>query len=69
MYMQTIFSFLLIYIIEQLKFWRKQDDRTQIGEGNIVLNVIIIQKAYTKSSVGQHGPPTKAKAGSGAMGE
>jgi hypothetical protein len=28
---------------------------------NNVLNVIIIQKANTKSSVGQHGPPTNAK--------
>jgi hypothetical protein len=33
---------------------------------NIVQNVIIIQNANTKLSVGQHGPPTKAKVGSGA---
>ena len=38
---------------------------------NNVLNVIIVQKKipHTKSSVGQHAPPTKAKAGSGAMEE
>ena len=36
---------------------------------NKVLNVIIVQKTHTKSSVGQHGPSTKAKAGSGAMEE
>ena len=36
---------------------------------NKVLNAIIVQKTHTKSSVGQHGPPTKAKAGSGAMEE
>ena len=34
---------------------------------NKVLNVILVQKTHTKSSVGQHGPSTKAKAGSGAM--
>jgi hypothetical protein len=32
-----------------------------------VLKVIIIQKANIKSGVGQHGPRTKAKVGSGAM--
>jgi hypothetical protein len=31
-----------------------------------VSNVIIIQQANTKYSVGQHGPPTNAKVGSGA---
>ena len=36
---------------------------------NKVLNVIIVQKTHTKSSVGQHGPSTKAKAGSGDMDE
>jgi hypothetical protein len=30
---------------------------------------LIIQKANTKSSVGQHGPPTNAKVGSGAAEE
>jgi hypothetical protein len=35
-----------------------------------VLNVIIIlKKENTKSIVGQHGPPTKAKVRSGAMEE
>jgi hypothetical protein len=45
--------------------------RIKIAIGYIkrVLNVIIIQKAYTKSSVGQHGPPTKARIGPGAMEE
>jgi hypothetical protein len=32
-------------------------------------NVIIIQKAITKSSVGQYGPETNAKVGSGAAEE
>jgi hypothetical protein len=32
-------------------------------------SVIIIQKANTKSSVGQHGPPTNTKVGSGAAEE
>ena len=36
---------------------------------NIVLNAIIIPKTHTKSSVRQHGPPTNAKIGSGAMNE
>jgi hypothetical protein len=36
---------------------------------NNVLNVIIIQRANTKSCVGQHGPPTNAKVGSGAAEE
>jgi hypothetical protein len=45
------------------------DIRISYGEVNKVLSVIIIQKAYRKLSVGQHGPPTKAKVGSGAMGE
>jgi hypothetical protein len=39
------------------------------SEINNVSNVIIIQKANTKSSVGQHGPPTNAKVGSGVMEE
>jgi hypothetical protein len=38
----------------------------QNTEVNNVYNVIIIQKANTKSSVGQHGPLTNAKVGSGA---
>jgi hypothetical protein len=36
-------------------------------EDNKVWNVSIIQRAITKPSVGQHGPPTNAEAGSGAM--
>jgi hypothetical protein len=36
---------------------------------NNVSNGIIIQKAITKSSVGQHGPPANAKVGSGAANE
>ena len=36
---------------------------------NKILNVIIVQKTHTKSSVGQHGPSTEAKVGSGAMEE
>jgi hypothetical protein len=36
---------------------------------NNVSNVIIIQRANTKSSVRQHGPPSNAKEGSGAMEE
>jgi hypothetical protein len=35
------------------------------SEVNNVSNVIIIQKANTKSSVGQHSPSTNAKVGSG----
>ena len=34
-------------------------------QSNKVLNVIIVKKTHTKSNVGQHGPSTKAKAGSG----
>jgi hypothetical protein len=34
-----------------------------------VWKVIIIEKAITKSSVGQHGPSTNAKVGSGAAEE
>jgi hypothetical protein len=34
-----------------------------------VSNVIIIQKANTKSSIGQHGPLTNVKVGSGAAEE
>jgi hypothetical protein len=41
----------------------------QISEINNVSNVIIIQKANTKSSLGQQGLPTNAKVGSGAMEE
>jgi hypothetical protein len=41
----------------------------QNSEVKYVLNVIIIQKAITESSVGQHGPPTNAKVGSGAYEE
>jgi hypothetical protein len=41
----------------------------QNSEVNIVKNVIIIQKANTKSSVGQHGPPTNAKVGAYAAEE
>jgi hypothetical protein len=37
----------------------------QNSEVNDVSNVIIIQNANTKSSVGQHGPPKNAKVGSG----
>jgi hypothetical protein len=32
-------------------------------------NAITIKKASTKSSVGQHGPPTNTKVGSGAAEE
>jgi hypothetical protein len=38
----------------------------QNSEVNNAWNEIIVQKAITKSSVGQHGPPTNAKVGSGA---
>jgi hypothetical protein len=38
---------------------------TQNSEVNNASNVITIQKANTKSSVGQHGRPTNAKVGSG----
>jgi hypothetical protein len=41
-------------------------DRSEVSN---VSNVIIIQKANTKSSEGQHGPPTNAKVGSGAAEE
>jgi hypothetical protein len=41
----------------------------QNSEVNNVSNVIIIQRANTKSSVGQQGPPTNAKVGSGAIEE
>jgi hypothetical protein len=34
---------------------------------NNVQNIITLQKVITNSSVGQHRPPTNAKAGSGAM--
>jgi hypothetical protein len=37
----------------------------QNSEVNDVYNAIVIQKAITKSSLGQHGPPTNAKVGSG----
>jgi hypothetical protein len=39
------------------------------GEVNNAPNVTIIQRANTKSSVGQHGPLKNAKVGSGAMEE
>jgi hypothetical protein len=39
---------------------------TSNSEDNNVSNVIIIQKADTKSIVGQHARPTNAKVGSGA---
>jgi hypothetical protein len=39
------------------------------SEVNNVSNVIIIEKANTKSSVGQHGPSTNAKVGPGAAEE
>jgi hypothetical protein len=39
----------------------------QNSEVQNVWNVIIIQEANRKLSVGQHGPPTNAKTGSGAM--
>jgi hypothetical protein len=35
----------------------------------VYIYVIIIQKANTTSSVGQHGPPTNAKVGSSAAEE
>jgi hypothetical protein len=41
----------------------------QNSEVNNEYNVIIVQKAITKSSGRQHGPPTNAKAGSGAAEE
>jgi hypothetical protein len=41
----------------------------QNSEVNNVQNAIIIQKAITKSSGGQHGPPTNAKVGSGVAKE
>jgi hypothetical protein len=41
----------------------------QNGEVNNVQNVIVIQKAITKLSVGQHGRPTNANVGSGAAEE
>jgi hypothetical protein len=37
----------------------------QNSKVNNVLNIIIILKAITKSSAGQHGPPENAKVGSG----
>jgi hypothetical protein len=43
-----------------------------VGEVNNPLDISIIQNKrhnYTKSIEGQHGPPTKAKVGSGAMEE
>jgi hypothetical protein len=40
--------------------------RIQNSEVNNVYNETIVQKAITKSSVGQHRPPTNAKVGSGA---
>jgi hypothetical protein len=43
--------------------------RISNNEVNNVLKVIIIHKVNTKSNEGQHGPPTKAKVGSGAMEE
>jgi hypothetical protein len=39
----------------------------QNSEIHNVSNAIIIQKANRKSSVAQHGPPTNAKLGSGAV--
>ena len=36
---------------------------------NNVQNIIIIQKAIKNTNVGQHRPPTNAKAGSGATEE
>jgi hypothetical protein len=44
-------------------------DSIQNSEVNNVQNAIAIQKAATESSAGQHGPPTNAKAGSGAAEE
>jgi hypothetical protein len=41
----------------------------QNREVNNVSNIIIIEKANAKSSVGQHWPPTNANVGSGAMEE
>jgi hypothetical protein len=41
----------------------------QNGEVQNVSNIIIIQMANIKSSVGQQGPPTNARVGSGAMEE
>jgi hypothetical protein len=41
----------------------------ELGSGANVLNVIMIKKPNTKSSVEQHGPPIKAKVGSGVMEE
>jgi hypothetical protein len=43
--------------------------KVQNSEVNNVQNVITIQKAITNSSVGQHGPPTNAKVGQGAVEE
>jgi hypothetical protein len=37
----------------------------QNSEVNNVINITIIQKAITKSSVRQHGSPTNVKIGSG----
>jgi hypothetical protein len=42
------------------------DVNIQNSEVNNVQNVTTVQKAITKSSVRQHGPPTNAKVGSGA---
>jgi hypothetical protein len=54
---------IIIFSLEKAKC------ETQNSEVNIVQNVIIIQRANTKSSAGQHGPPRNAKVGSGVMKE
>jgi hypothetical protein len=51
--------------------WKFYNDviKVQNSAVNNMSNATTIQKANTKSSVGQHGPPTNAKVGSGAMEE
>jgi hypothetical protein len=53
-------------VIYKLKNQNNSSIIIQNSEVNNVQNVTIVQKAITKSSVGQHGPPTNAKVGSGA---
>jgi hypothetical protein len=59
----SVFDFLIGYVVHV------QFDKIQNSKVNDVSKVIVMQRANTKSSVGQHGSPTNAKVGSGAMEE
>jgi hypothetical protein len=64
------FEKVLVLHLNKLEFpssdWGNLNVAIQNSKVNNVYNVTIVQKAITKSSVGQNGPPTNAKVGSGA---